>query len=137
MQNIVTNNLTGMSKTIYNANFEAGWWTKEEEELLERSQSNGNKYSKDVATLIAAKIALIHSETSEALEGMRKGLMDDHLPHRPMIEVEFADQIIRTLDLGGFLGLDIGGALAEKFVYNQTRADHKVANRAASGGKTI
>lgn len=46
-------------------------------------------------------IALVHSELSEALEGHRKGLMDDHLPHRRMEEVELADAAIRILDILG------------------------------------
>lgn len=80
-------------------------------------------------------ISLIHSEISEALEGGRKGIQDDHLPHRPQAEVEFADAIIRILDEGSRQGYDIAGALAEKFVYNQHRADHKPENRAKEGGK--
>lgn len=31
---------------------------------------------------IGTKVALIQSEASEALEGFRKDIMDDHLPHR-------------------------------------------------------
>lgn len=41
---------------------------------------------------------LIVSELSEAMEGARKDLMDDHLPHRTMEEVEIADTLIRCLD---------------------------------------
>jgi hypothetical protein len=80
-------------------------------------------------------IALIHSEVSEALEGGRKGLNDDHLPERPMAEVEFADAIIRILDEATRQGFDVAGALAEKFVYNQSREDHKLENREKEGGK--
>ena len=43
-------------------------------------------------------LALVISELSEALEGERKGLMDDHLPYRRMPEVEMADALIRLLD---------------------------------------
>lgn len=132
-----TNNLNQLSKRIFQTNIAAGWWTEEDLIELERSQSVGNRYSREVATLIASKIALIHSEYSEGLEGMRKGLMDEHLPERPSIEVEFADAIIRTLDLAGFLGLDIGGAFREKIEYNAKRLDHKKEVRAAAGGKTI
>lgn len=80
-------------------------------------------------------LCLIHSEISEAMEGHRKGLMDDKLPHRKMVEVELADALIRIGDLAGYLGLDLGGAVAEKMAYNANRADHKIENRKADGGK--
>lgn len=44
---------------------------------------------------------LITSEIAEAMEGERKGLQDDKLPHRPMAEVEMADTLIRVLDYVG------------------------------------
>lgn len=47
------------------------------------------------------------SELSEALEGHRKNLQDDKLPHRSMIEVELADCIIRLLDVAGGLALTL------------------------------
>ena len=84
---------------------------------------------------VAEKLCLIHSEISEAMEGDRKGLMDDKLPERKMVEVELADAVIRIFDLAGRLELDIPGALIEKLQYNQTRADHKPENRVAAGGK--
>ena len=84
----------------------------------------------------AVKLCLIHSEVSEAMEGDRKGLMDDHLPHREMREVELADAIIRIFDLAGAYSMDLGGAIAEKLSDNAHRADHKLENRALEGGKT-
>ena len=85
--------------------------------------------------LVAQKLVLAHSELSEAMEGDRKKLMDDKLPHRPMIEVELGDAVIRICDLAGALGLDLAGAIVEKLAYNQTRKDHKPEARASAGGK--
>jgi len=105
----------------------SGWWSdRMTGEPLTLSQVN-----------IAEKLCLIHSEVSEAMEGARKGLKDDHLPHRDMLEVELADAVIRILDLAGYLKLDIAGAVVEKLAYNQQRADHKLENRAKDGGKAF
>lgn len=50
---------------------------------------------------------LMVSEVAEAMEGARKGLQDDKLPHRPMLEVEMADVVIRLADLAGALRLTL------------------------------
>jgi NTP pyrophosphatase (non-canonical NTP hydrolase) len=84
---------------------------------------------------IPEKIALIHSEVSEALEGYRKDLPDAHIPHRSSMEVELADAIIRIFDLAGYLSLDLDGAIMEKLRYNDQREDHKLENRNKPGGK--
>lgn len=83
----------------------------------------------------AAMIALEHSELSESLEGVRKGGMDKHLPHRTVEEVEAADAIIRIFDRMALGGFDIGGAIVEKLRYNASRQDHTPEARAAEGGK--
>jgi NTP pyrophosphatase (non-canonical NTP hydrolase) len=98
----------------------SGWW----DDLLPPQRGT-----------VAEKLLLVHSEISEACEGYRKDLMDDHLPHRKMVEVELADALIRICDLAGAMDLDLGGAVAEKLLYNQQRADHKPENRALEGGK--
>lgn len=84
---------------------------------------------------VGTMLMLIVSEVAEAMEGDRKDLMDDHLPHRKMIEVELADAVIRIGDLAGKLGLDLGGAIDEKLAYNLNRNDHKKENRSQDGGK--
>lgn len=43
-------------------------------------------------------LILVISEIIEALEGCRKSLKDDKLPHRDMVEVELADAVVRMLD---------------------------------------
>lgn len=52
-------------------------------------------------------LMLMVSEIAEAMEGERKDLMDDHLPHRKMAEVEMADFIIRLLDFIGGWGYTV------------------------------
>jgi NTP pyrophosphatase (non-canonical NTP hydrolase) len=80
-------------------------------------------------------LCLIHSEISEAMEGERKSLQDDKLPHRPMAEVELADALIRIFDYAAAHGYDLDGAFQEKMAYNAQRADHSYAARAAANGK--
>jgi hypothetical protein len=80
-------------------------------------------------------IALIHSELSETLEGVRKGTADGHLPWRSAEEVEIADTLIRIFDYAGAYKLDLFGAMAEKLAYNAMRQDHTHEARRAEGGK--
>lgn len=80
-------------------------------------------------------LMLAVTELAEAMEGVRKDLMDDHLPTRKMEEVEVADCIIRLLDYSKGRGLDIAGAMHEKILYNRVRADHKREARLAPNGK--
>jgi NTP pyrophosphatase (non-canonical NTP hydrolase) len=106
----------------HGAALEGGWWTDLE---------TGEKKERNKGELLC----LIHSEVSEAMEGARKDLMDDKLPHRKKEEVELADVIIHILDYAGGFDLDVGGALLEKVAYNAQRADHKLSNRKLAGGK--
>ena len=105
-----------------------GWWT---------DPATGRHYAgtEHFPFIVATKLMLIVSEISEAMEGHRKGLPDDKLPHRSMIEVELADAVHRIADLAGALGCDLGGALVEKMAFNRIRADHKPGARMMAGGK--
>ena len=80
-------------------------------------------------------LMLCVSELAEAMEGDRKNLQDDKLPHRKMFEVELADCLIRIFDLAGAKGLDLEGAYLEKMDYNSKRKDHTHEARKAEGGK--
>lgn len=113
-----------LTKVCHGLAAESGWW-------------NNLKTGEDLrqAENVPEKLMLIVTEVAEAMEGHRKGRMDDKLPHRPMIEVELADAMIRILDLAGAKGLDVAGAMVEKLVFNTQREDHKPENRRKDGGK--
>lgn len=113
--NALSSYVNNVAAICYGSANAAGWWNNPVE--------NGTKFM------------LMVSEIAEAMEGDRKQSMDDHLPHRTAVEVELADAVIRIMDFAGGKNLDLGGALAEKLHYNQTRADHKLENRAKIGGK--
>lgn len=122
---IVAESARLLTHVCYRASRTAGWHT---------DPTTGLPFAQTPERL-AMKLALIHSEISEALEGVRKGKMDDHLPDRLAEEVELADALIRIFDYAGSRALDLGGAIVEKLAYNATRADHKPEARAAVGGK--
>ena len=113
-------NLNDLSALVHAANI--NWW---------KDIHTGLPIQRNKGELLA----LIHSEISEALEGERKNLMDDKLPHRKMAEVELVDAIIRILDYAGGFGYDLQGAFDEKMAYNAKRKDHQVEARKQAGGK--
>ena len=78
---------------------------------------------------------LMVSEIAEAMEGERKDLMDDKLPHRKMAEVELVDVLIRLFDYAGGFGYDLEGAYREKMAFNATRVDHSHEHRRSANGK--
>lgn len=112
-------NLNEFSDECHAANMK--WWF----------DADGNPVHRDKGTLLM----LMVSELAEAMEGERKDLMDDHLPHRRMAEAELADCLIRIFDYAGAYGYDLQGAYEDKMAYNANRADHKHEARAQVGGK--
>lgn len=116
----MSRSLKEWAEEIHESNIEAGWWQ--------------GSWDKD---RLASKIALIHSETSEMLEGLHKGLPDEKLPYRSNEEVEWADLFIRMMDYAGARGFDCDNAVADKRDYNRHRADHKPENREKDGGKSF
>lgn len=126
MNNEQVKSMRELQIEIHQGNVNAGWWT---------NLATGLPKPKGDVTEILAKLALVHSEVSEATEGVRKDLMDDKLPHRKMAEVELADAFIRGMDLAEHEGWDIAGAIQEKLLFNAIRPDHKIENRLGEGGK--
>jgi NTP pyrophosphatase (non-canonical NTP hydrolase) len=67
-------------------------------------------------------IALMHSELSEALEAIRNGNpQDDKIPEFTGVEAEFADVIIRIMDMAAAKGYRVGEAVVAKINYNKNR----------------
>lgn len=111
-----------LGKAIHALN--AKWW---------HDPHTGNRIERNKGEMIA----LMHSELSEMLEGVRKSSMDDHLPKRKSEEVELADLLIRAFDYAHAHGLDLAGAVIDKCTYNISREDHKHENRIKPGGKAF
>jgi hypothetical protein len=113
--------LLTLQREIHQIAIDHGWWDDAE---------NDN---------IPTKIALMHSELSEALEEYRSDRMDTYFEGPgfrtmdPMAKpegfgVELADTIIRILDLASRLGLDMGALVELKMEYNRGRP-HKHGGR--------
>ncbi len=117
---MINMNLNELSEVVHAANIR--WW---------QDPATGLPIQRNKGELLC----LIHSEISEAMEGERKNLMDDKLPHRKMAEVELVDALIRILDYAAGFGYDLQGAFAEKMAYNAVREDHKHEARLIAGGK--
>ena len=112
--------INALGHEVHEANFK--WWV---------DIHTGQPLNRNIGEMLMLTV----SELAEAMEGHRKNLSDDKLPHRSMFEVELADVLIRVFDMASGLGLDLGGALVEKFEYNKTRLDHQKEARLAPGGK--
>ena len=81
---------------------EKGWWDEERND--------------------AEMIALMHSELSEALEGMRHGNPpSEKIPDFTAVEEELADVVIRLMDFCEVRGHRIEYAILAKHEFNKTR----------------
>lgn len=159
--------LQQLQKDCHQASYDAGWWHHpasglpyipgDDQRTPGGSIVRWDQLNLFVRTMVehywpfvlATKVALIHSETSESLEGLRKDLFDDKLPHRIAFETETADAMIRQFDIAGAMnraatlgvvdatahGMKLGDAIREKMGFNKTRDDHKISTRVAAGGK--
>lgn len=68
--------------------------------------------------VVLAKLCLIHSEVSEACEGIRENIADDE---KGGLGEELADTIIRCLDLAEARGINIEQLMVNKITENEHR----------------
>jgi len=102
MHNVFVDAFDGMAEQVHALATKNGFW-----------QASNN---------VPEKIALIHSELSEALEAYRHGNPpDDKVPEYNGATVELADVIIRIMDLCQHEGWPVAEALVEKHAFNKTR----------------
>lgn len=127
--------VTLLRDLCHSAAFNAGWWGTNG--LVDAYRNEVRRDTRFGKALAAEKLALVHSEVSEALEGLRKGKADEHLPEFSSEAVELADALIRIFDYAGARRLPLGDALVAKMAYNAVRIDHKPEARAAVGGKAF
>ncbi len=116
--------IKALTDDCHAASTKAGWWT----DLHTGENMRGKRNKPEMLMLMV-------SELAEAMEGLRKDLMDDKIPSRKMEEVELADCIIRICDYAGAHDLDLAGAISDKMAFNAVREDHKIENRVMAGGK--
>lgn len=112
--------LDQIAKDVATAN--SKWW---------RDIKTGEPLTRNVGELLM----LVTSELSEAMEGHRKNLMDDKLPHRKMFDVEIVDAFIRLFDIAGHMLPEFATVFEEKMQFNSTRIDHSHADRLSEHGK--
>lgn len=93
-----------------------------EDEVTDISESKGWEIPVNDPEKLGNKIALMHSELTEALEGLRIGdPKSEHIPEFTQMEEEFADTMIRIMHFAKRMKLRVAAAMMAKMEFNETR----------------
>lgn len=105
-----------LAAEIHKRGREKGFWDREKIDLPDDPTEPRFAPARQVSnpSVIPEKLALVHSEISEALDALR----DEDFEH---VGEELADVLIRTLDIAAFCGLSMDEAVAAKMAKNLGR----------------
>lgn len=117
-------NLTELAKEINKDVRKKGSWNSMHL-AINIAEEDGGTSTKDIKdAFIAQKLALVHTEVSEAVEALRKDGYESNeygLFEKDSFSDELADSIIRILDLCGELNIDIQKQINWKLEKNKQR----------------
>jgi len=104
----VNKTIAQWQKEIHDYAIEKGWW----------------RTTFVTSSVVITKLALIHSEISEALEELRNDKIALYYSENKKpegFEVELADAVIRIFDLAAAMSIDLERIIEIKHEYNKTR----------------
>lgn len=125
--------IRNLQKEIHYTAHLKGWWQHYGQLRIARHEvEDAATGGPALAEQVLARLALVHSEVSEACEAVRSDSYTTYLENgKPEgVAVELADAIIRIMDVCEALGLDLEAAIEAKLNYNATRP-HRHGGRSA------
>lgn len=117
--NDVENTISELQEEAHRISKENGFWDDFKDLEAHLKDNKPDSLAEYKFAVYSQKIALINSELSEGLEGLR----EDNLKGIDGLQEELADTVIRILDLAGKLQFDLEQAIVEKMERNKEREE--------------